>query len=480
MILYSFLFFLALFVLIGVMSVIANRHTSMDYLLASHSVKPWMAALSAIATNNSGYMFVGMIGFTYAVGLSSVWLMFGWIVGDFIISFLVHKKLRVTTEDAHTQSFGGVLAKWEGGDMKKLRAVIGIVTVLFLGTYAAAQLQAGSKALHVLFDWDYAAGAIIGAIIVVLYCFAGGIRASIWTDVAQSFVMIFAMALMLFMSVQELGGPGAFMQGLHSVSDSYMNWFPPDLPLGAPLGPFLFVLGWLFAGFAIIGQPHIMVRFMALDSPVHINRARAYYYSWYTIFFAMTIGAGLAARLLLPETGSFDPELALPSLAEEMLPDILVGLVLAGLFAAAMSTADSLIISTTAAVSRDFNIAKLGSYWMTKATTIVITALALVIALYGPDSVFVLVVLAWALLGAAFGPLLIVYALDQKPSEKLGIAMVLGGSLAVILWHFGGFGDYIYEVAPGMMAGLAIFYAGKLLGHAKPYTESSSTVSRSS
>lgn len=466
MILYSFLFFLVLFVFIGVMSVIANRHTSMDYLLASHSVKPWMTALSAIATNNSGYMFVGMIGFTYTTGLASIWLMFGWIVGDFIISHLVHKKLRTTTENVHTHSFGGVLAKWQGDNMKKLRAVIGIVTVLFLGTYAAAQLQAGSKALYVLFDWDYAAGAIIGSVIVVLYCFAGGIRASIWTDVAQSFVMIIAMALMLYMSVQSLGGPASFVQALGNVSDTYMNWFPPDLSIGAPIGPFLFALGWLFAGFAIIGQPHIMVRFMAIDSPSHIKRARIYYYCWYTVFYAMTIGAGLAARLLLPETDTFDPELALPSLAIEMLPDVLVGLVLAGLFAAAMSTADSLIISTTAAVSRDFSIARLGSYWMTKATTVIVTLLALIIALYGPGSVFVLVVLAWALLGSAFGPLLIVYALGQHPTEKLGIGMVLGGSLTVILWHFTGLNAYIYEVAPGMIVGMLIFYLGKIAGHA--------------
>ena len=244
MIIASFGAFLLLFVIIGILSTLKNRHTSVDYLLAGHSVKPWLVALSAVATNNSGYMFVGMIGYTYSVGLSSVWLMIGWIFGDFLASTFIHKRLRVTTEKERVLSFAGVLSRWHGTDYRILRIVCGIITVAFLGTYAAAQLNAGSKALHVLFDWDYSVGAIIGAVMVLLYCFAGGIRASIWTDAAQSFVMIVAMGLLFFVAVSEIGGVSAFSTGLDNVSPSYMDLFPSNLPFGGIAGPFLFVLGW--------------------------------------------------------------------------------------------------------------------------------------------------------------------------------------------------------------------------------------------
>ena len=172
-------------------------------------------------------MFIGMIGFTYTYGLSSVWLMVGWIAGDFLMSLVVHKKLRVTTQQQQVHSFGGALSTWHGVDYRKLRLLSGILTVLLLGTYAAAQLNAGSKALYVLFGWEYGAGAIVGSVIVLLYCFAGGIRASIWTDAAQSAVMIGAMALLLWVALQEIGGWPAIVPALSEVSPDYMNWSLP-------------------------------------------------------------------------------------------------------------------------------------------------------------------------------------------------------------------------------------------------------------
>ncbi len=384
MVLVSFGFFLLVFVVIGLASAMHKEETGADYLLANQSVKPWLVALSAIATNNSGYMFIGMIGFTYTYGLPSIWLMIGWIVGDFLMSLLVHKKLRITTEAAGQESFAGALAAWHGTDYRKLQALGGVLTVLFLGTYAAAQLNAGSKALYVLFGWPYGVGAVVGAAMVLLYCFAGGIRASIWTDAAQSIVMIVAMCVMLWVSLVKLGGWDAFVAALHGVSPAYMNWFPTELSFAGAPGAILFVVGWLFAGAAVIGQPHIMVRFMTMDDPDRMWRVRVYYYSWFTAFYAITICVGLAARLLLPETANFDAELALPTLAGHLLPPILEGLVLAGLFAATMSTADSQILSCTAAVTRDFPFKSLRGYTATKLVTAGVCALALIIAL-GPQ-----------------------------------------------------------------------------------------------
>jgi len=463
MVLVSFGFFLFLFVAIGVLSMRKRQQTTEDYLLASQSVKPWLVALSAFATANSGYMFVGLIGFAYMAGLQAIWLMVGLVTGDFLMSFFVHKRLRVQTEKQHALSFAGILSTWHGTDFKKLRVLGGLITLAFVGAYAAAQLNAGSKAMHVVFGWDYSVGAIVGSVMVLLYCFAGGIRASIWTDAAQSFVMIAAMALMLFIAVDEIGGLTTFVSSLHNVSPNYMDWFPENHPLLGASGPIFFVVGWVFGGIAIIGQPHVMIRFMTLDKPSEMVKARSYYYGWYVTFYSMAIFTALAARLLIPETAGFDTELALPTLAGQLLPEILVGLVLAGLFAATMSTADSQILACTAAITNDLLPKKFSGYKVTKLATVFVTAMALTIALSGNKSVFALVLIAWSTLGTAFAPLLIVYALKQKVPEKLAIAMMLGGPTVMLLWRYFELKGIIYECAPGILAGLLIFVVGKVL-----------------
>jgi sodium/proline symporter len=378
---------------------------------------------------------------------------------------LVHKKLRIATEASSTHSFAGALSAWQGTNYSRYRLLGGVLTVAFLGAYAAAQLNAGSKALFVTFGWEYGIGALIGAVIVLLYCFAGGIRASIWTDAAQSVVMIAAMGVLLWRALDELGGWQAFGVALHAVSPGYMDWFPIDLAFGGIFGPLLFIMGWHFAGAAVIGQPHIMIRFMAMDDPDKMWQVRAYYYAWFTAFYAATITVGLAARLLLPANAAFDAELALPTLAGQLLPPVLTGLVLAGLFAATISTADSLILSCTAALTRDTPFRALRSYGATKAATVFVTALSLAIALSGTESVFSLVLIAWSALASAFGPLMIVYALDEHPSEALAIAMTLVGVVTVIVWRALGWDQsVVYEVMPGMLSGLLVFAAGKMAG----------------
>ena len=143
--------------------------------------------------------------------------------------------------------------------------------------------------MHILFGLDYRLGAIIGGIIVLLYCFSGGIRASIWTDAAQSFVMLIAMFLMVFFGISELGGFSSFIDQLYKVSPDYMKWFPSTNFSEFFLAPYMFIIGWFFSGIGVIGQPHVMVRFMAIDNTENIPKTRIYYYTWYTLFYSLTI-----------------------------------------------------------------------------------------------------------------------------------------------------------------------------------------------
>ena len=462
MIFFSFCLFLLLFTLVGSLSVLKKKNTSIDYLLANQEIKPWLAAISAIATSNSGYMFIGQIGFTYVYGLQSVWLMFGLIFGDFISSLFVHKNLRKKSQELKVVSYANLVSKWHGKNYKYVQLFGGFIILIFLSTYAAAQLNAGSKSMHILFGLDYRLGAIIGGVIVLLYCFSGGIRASIWTDAAQSLVMIIAMFLMVFFGIEKLGGFSSFINQLHEVSPDYMKWFPSTNFSEFYIAPYMFIIGWFFSGLGVIGQPHVMVRFMAIDNTKNIPKTRIYYYTWYTLFYSLTILAAFVARLLVPETNNLDPELALPTLALNLLPEFFVGLVLAGIFAATMSTADSQILACTASITNDLLLNKKNNYFINKLVTLIVTVFVVTIAINDNKNVFNLVLMSWSTLACCFSPLLIINSLQQKVSESLSLMMMIIPLITLLLWRYFGLSEFIYEVAPGIVSGILTFFVFKL------------------
>jgi sodium/proline symporter len=430
----SFSFFLLLFVVVGVSSYLFSNRTRKDYYLASHTMPAWLVGLSAVATNNSGYMFIGVIGYTYTTGLASVWLMFGWILGDFLMSTFVHARVRDAAAKTNEDSYAGLLSHWGGVQFKLFQRVAAIVSLIFLMAYAGAQFV------------------------------AGGIRASIWTDAAQSIVMIISMTLLLVAAISSLGGIQPTIEKMQGVN-GFLDWFPRDDSLVLPglAGAFLFALGWMFAGMSVIGQPHIMVRFMTLKSNIKMSHARLWYYSWFTLFYIMTTCVGMLSRVYLSDIGSFDAELALPTMAMQLFPPVLVGLILAGMFAATMSTADSLVLSCSASLTHDLLPGRIEKTWVLKLTTISITLLSLSWALFNKQSVFNLVIMAWSTLASAFAPVLIVLALNGKPTQKMILTMMFGGIVVALTWRWLGWHAQVYEGMPGILMGLLIFCVGHII-----------------
>jgi sodium/proline symporter len=459
----TFVLFMFVFAAIGIASIFSSKNTKQDYYLASKSVAPSLVGLSAVATNNSGFMFIGVIGYTYVTGLASIWLMIGWIAGDFLSSTFIHSRLRTATQTTGEASFAGVLSRWNGGQGRVLQSVIGGIALLFMLAYASAQLVAGGKALHVLLEWPSWSGALMGAALVMAYCFSGGIRASIWTDAAQSVVMILAMGLLLVVATSSLGGVGAAITQMNDVP-GFMDWFPKDMAVPGFLGGLLFAVGWGFAGLSVIGQPHIMVRFMTLSDGAKMNQARLWYYLWFTVFYSMATGVGMLSRIYLSDTGSFDAELALPTMALQILPPAVVGVILAGIFAATISTADSLILSCSSALTHDLLPHKIENTTLLKAGTASITLIALLWALLNEQSVFNLVIMAWSGLASAFAPLLIVLALGGKPGTKASILAITTGLLVAILWRYLGWHNALYEGMPGILAGLMVLSGSLFIG----------------
>jgi Na+/proline symporter len=455
----TFFVFLTFFAVIGLSSVVKKKNTTADYLLAGQNVKPWLVALAAVATCNSGYMFIGLIGFTYKVGLTSIWVAIGWVFGDFISSIFSFKHIRRFADNKEIQTYSSLLSYRGKKPLKMVRLVSGILTLIFLSIYAAAQFAANGKTLLATFNMDLWVGILLGAVLVVAYCFAGGIRATIWSNAAQSIVMIVVMVLLVGYGISEVGGWGEAMRKFEVVSPTYMTWFD-DVDSYWGFAPTLFVLGWFFTGFGTVGQPHIMVGYMTMDDGNNIGKVRAYYYSWYTSFFGAAILVGMLARIILVNDGSFDPELALPSMATKLFPPFLVGVMLAGIFAATISTADSLVISCTGALTNDIFPKLKFNYMASKIATIMVTLFAIGVALYavyGESNVFDMVVYAWAVMGTGFGPLLTLVLLGKKPNEVISLLMILFGAGFTVALSKIGVPEPEYFI-PGLSIGFVIYY----------------------
>ncbi len=459
MILTSFIGCLLIFTLIGVISIKYKKNSDSDYLLAGRDLSPGLAGLSAVATTNSGFMFTGWIGLSYVMGLPAIWFMLGLGSGTILGMFTANKHIRQASVDNNALSYGGLISGWQGDQQLWLRRLIGVVILGLLSVYGAAQLTAGSKALHVLFDWNYSSGAIIGALIILIYCYAGGLRASVWTDVAQSIVMIGAMAILFVVAFIELGGLQSFWLQLGQIDPKLTQLFPSN----TSFGPLMYIAGWFAAGIGVIGQPHIMVRFMSLNDSKNMNKSLYYYLAWYVTFFMMSFAVGLMSRVFLPDATNFDAELALPNIALSLLPEILVGIILAGLFAASMSTADSIVLSCSASLTRDVIGKNDQQPWLTKVGTLLITLIILSIALWGSQSVFALVIGAWGMLAAAFAPLILLNILRQKIPQFVACSMMILAIIVTFSWREVGLNSSVPEALPGMLTAFVIYFIYRLV-----------------
>ncbi|MDJ0535122.1 MAG: sodium/proline symporter [Xenococcaceae cyanobacterium MO_207.B15] len=448
----TFIAFLIMFTVVGIYSAKYKQDTTTDYLLAGRQVNPWLTALSAMSTGQSGLLFTGQVGYAYSRGISAIWLVIGWAIGDYLAWWLIFRRLRTVSEDYKSDTVSNFLSQ---GKDRFIALVSALITIAFLGAYAAAQLVAGSKALHSVFGWNYYLGIIVGTVIVVIYCFSGGIRASIWTDAVQSVVMIVSLLLLLGVSIIAGGGLGNIWNNLGNIDANLTNLLPDNFSWG-----FLpFFLGWLVAGFGVVGQPHILVRAMAIDSADNVRFARDLKTVCGLVNSFAAIFIGLSARVLLPSLGDNDPELALLYMSLNLLPGILVGLMLAGLFAATISTADSQILSCSAALTQDVFPQVAKSYKFAKLGTLTVGALAFIIAISGTNNVFALITFSWSALASGLGVLLILRVFNKPVSTGAGIAMMLGGIVTAIVWNsLLQFSGGMYEVFPGMVVSALIYW----------------------
>ncbi len=446
-ILLSFLLFLGFFAGVGLASMRVKQDTTDDYLVAGRGMHPALAALSAVSTWNSGYMFIGFIGFIYVMGYSAIWIGLISTVGQLVAWAWLYKFIQKEGNERGLRSLSSLVSEKAGAPEAKLAAVL---SVFFLSIYAAAQLTAGGKALFVMLGWPELVGILIGFVLVVAYCYAGGIRASIWTDAAQSCVMIVGSVILCWVALGDVGGFSGMHNELESQSATLVNFLPTDISLGISL----YLLAFFLGGLGVAGQPQVVSRVMTLNSDKDRKQAMIWFFVWQTPFIALMFIVGLASRVLFTD-GDFDAELGLPALAMDTLPALGVGMILASIFAATMSTADSQVLACTAAITDDIKPEWREDHKTTKKVTLYVAAAATMISiggLYVPggDSVFALVVLAVYGLGGIFVPLLIIRWMGYKPDTFHSIAMMISAFSGVIVWTFLGLGGDVFPSVPGV------------------------------
>lgn len=449
----TFISVLVVFLFIGLIASRYTTNTHADYYLASSRVHPALVGISAFASANSGYMFMGFIGYTYVTGLSSVWLILGWFFGDLFISFFVHPRFKEASTRNQALTYAGILSYWHGDNNKNLQRLIGVISIIFLLTYASAQFIAGSKAFYVLFDWPHWAGAALCAALIILYMTWGGMRASIWTDVAQAFIMLIAMALLAGSSLWGLGGWDYALAALKDI-EGFLDPSPDAIFIPGIGGAAMFIVSWMFAGLAVIAQPHIMIRFITLDDPHKMMHARIYYYTCYFLMGSLALGVGLLARVYLDNASMFDPEIAVLLIAQQILPGALVGVVLAGIFAANISSADSLILSCAGVLTRNITRKPIQRFLVIKGSVVLLVGAALFLGLVHEENIFSLVSISWAVLGSAFAPLMIVLCLGWRPSQTTSMIASLLGVGSALLWYQSGGNVSLYEGFIGFLVGI--------------------------
>lgn len=453
----SFLLFMGIFAGVGLASMFVKQDTTDDYLVAGRGMHPALAALSAVSTWNSGYMFIGFIGFIFIQGYSGLWIGLVSTLGQAVAWIWIYKFIQKEGSERGVRSLSSLVSKTAGAPEAKLA---GVLSVFFLAIYAAAQLVAGGVALRTMLGWSEVLGILIGFVLVVAYCYAGGIRASIWTDAAQSCVMIVGSSILCYVAVAEVGGLSGLHGTLKDIDPGMVNLFPADLTFGVTLWIGAFFLG----GLGVAGQPQVVSRVMTLKDDNDRKQAAIWFFVWQTPFIALMFIIGLACRAIFLDLDASQAQEGLPLLAIEVLNPFLAGVILASIFAATMSTADSQVLACTAAITDDVKPEWSQEHATTKMVTIAVAIFATLIALVGQmfpgfgDSVFALVVLAVYGLGGIFVPLLLIRMMGYEPDTEHTVWMMTAAMSAVIVWSVSGYGEDIFPSIPAMSAAFATHF----------------------
>ncbi len=449
---------------VGIASARSNK-TLDDYLLAGRSLGPWVAAFSERASGESAWLLIGLPGLAFATGAGTLWVGVGCCVGIAFSWIMVARRLREDTAAMQAMTLADYFEARHHDTSRILRMTATIIILFFFTFYVAAQFLAAGKVLNYYLEIPPLAGMAIGAVLVLFYTAAGGLLAVCWTDLIQGIIMLVTLSVLPLVVLWELGGPSGLVDRLVPLGGQYLDLAPGATTWAAVSG----VLGSLAIGLGYMGQPHLVLRFMAISSPDEIGKGRVIAIGWALIAFfgAILIGlTGLAwfgPGAIGPDQMIPDQEQLMPMMARTFLPSGIAVVMIVGAIAAMMSTADSQLLSVASAISEDIyrkliNPAASQSFLVAlgRWATLLVGVVAFILAWQADDFVYNMVLYAWAGLGAAFGPPLLLSLRWQGTSRAGVLAGLITGTVTVIAWYnIPVLKGLLYEMIPGFVLSLA-------------------------
>lgn len=427
--------------------------SSTEFLLGNRSLGFWLTALSAHASDMSGWLFLGYPALIFEQGLCGVWAAVGLIVGMWINWHCVAPRLRKLTEELGVVTLSGYFEKRCGATSGQLRLIAGLMSVFFFTAYVSSGLCAMGILVEALLGIDYTVGVIVGLCIVSVYVWFGGYRTVAWVDLFQGCFLLVVLLFVPVVLLRQIGGVSPVC--------ARVVWFPSSegtTLLNALLG----AIGW---GLGYLGQPHILTKFMGIAHVKDMSKAKWVGLSWQTLTLSAATAIGLIGMYLFPE-GLIDPQQLTLHIVKTTLSPLLAGLVLCAIVAATTNVMAAHILVVASNLSEDFykqfikpNASSQELVRVSRWGVVAVAALSVLIALIQPGTVYHIVLYAWSGLGASFGPLVLLSLFMKTVYPGSAFAGILVGGVVAALWptldYYGGL--HVPAIIPGfILSGLVI------------------------
>ncbi len=454
----AFIGYLLLIVIVGVLAARFSSQGISNFFIGGRKMNMLVVALSAVVSGRSAWLLLGFTGMAYTIGLSALWAAAGYITAEFFLFFFYAPRIRRFSEKLDCITIPDFFEERFGDKSGTIRTVVAVIIIIFMLAYVSAQFVAGGKTFSAGFQMTQTQGLLLTAVIILFYTVVGGFLAVSVTDTIQGFIMIIALIVLPIITIIHLGGFGEFYEQA-SLIPTEGGRFTGAFALSAGA-----LIGFLGIGLGSVGNPHIIARYMSIKNPAKLKMT-AMVGTGANILMALgALATGMAGRIYFPDLSFLpgaDPENLYPTLAGEHLHPIMFGVVIASIFAAIMSTADSQLLVAASALVRDIyekmiyrhkELSQRKLVYISRWFVVFLVILALMLGFVAEQLVFWLVLFAWAGLGAAFGPTSIL-ALYWKNVTKAGvISGIITGAVTVMIWVRVDFlKEWIYELVPAFI-----------------------------
>jgi len=464
----AFILYLALMMLIGVFYYRRTRNMA-DYILGSRKLGAWVTSMSAEASDMSGWMLMGLPGYAYVAGLNASWIALGLALGTYANWKFVAIRLRKYTELAdNALTLPNFLQNRFHDKTNLLRIIPAVFILIFFIIYTSSGFVAGGKLFETVFGLPYIYALLLGAFVVVFYTLVGGFLAVCWTDFIQGVMMFFAIIIVPVIGAWALGGFSTTASAIYAVNPSFFH--PFTKPDGSMISfiEFISLMGW---GLGYFGQPHILVRFMAIRSSSELRQATHIAMTWVVLSLAAAVVVGMVGKVYLTTalTGTATETVFLV-MTDKLFTPFCAGLVLSAVLAAIMSTASSQLLVAASAFAQDFyrilirrDAGQHELVWVSRLSVLTIAIIAVCLGLNPDNLILDMVAYAWAGFGAAFGPALLASLFWRRATRNGILAGIIVGGVTVLVWkQFAFFG--LYEIIPGFAFSLLAIYVVSKLG----------------